>query len=73
VRNWREYASFREPRSAMRFIARFWARRDPSPGTPINEFRDEFSRRVRFARETLADSQSHGTPGFDTDRGLRLP
>ena len=66
----REYSELQRAPERDAFIARFWARRDPSPGTPINEFRDEFSRRVRFARETLADPQSHGTPGFDTDRGL---
>jgi GWxTD domain-containing protein len=44
----------------------FWRRRDPLPATPINEFREEFFQRVRFATEHLAES---GTPGWETDRG----
>ena len=45
---------------------RFWARRDPLPATPINEYREEFFQRVRFATEHFAES---GRPGWDTDRG----
>src|SRR5262249_29398609 len=33
------------------FIRTFWLRRDPSPGTPENEFRDEHERRIAFANE----------------------
>jgi GWxTD domain-containing protein len=35
--------------AARDFIALFWARRDPTPGTPENEFRDEFDHRVAVA------------------------
>lgn len=31
------------------FIAKFWNALDPTPGTDINEFRNEFERRVAFA------------------------
>ena len=65
----REYSELHTAPQRDAFIARFWARRDPSPGTAVNEFQDEFTRRVRFAREKLADPQSNGTAGFDTDRG----
>ena len=65
----REYGELRGPQERDAFIERFWARRDPSPGTPPNEFRDEFIRRVQFARERFADPKSAATPGFDTDRG----
>ena len=44
----------------------FWRRRDPLPATPINEFREEFFQRVRFATEHFAES---GRAGWDTDRG----
>jgi GWxTD domain-containing protein len=63
------YSRLRTKPERDAFIARFWERRDPTPGTPVNEFRDEFVRRVQFARERLADPQSAGTAGFDTDRG----
>ena len=65
----REYADLREAKERDAFIERFWARRDPSPGTPPNEFRDEFIRRVQFARERFADPKSAAMLGFDTDRG----
>jgi len=44
---------------------RFWKGRDPSPGTPENEFKEEFFRRVQYADETFS---SLG-PGWRTDRG----
>jgi GWxTD domain-containing protein len=65
----REYSELRAAPQRDDFIARFWTRRDPTPGTPENEFKNEFTRRVRFARERLADPDSAATPGFDTDRG----
>lgn len=45
----------------------FWRHRDPLPATPINEFRDEFFRRVRLATEQFAEPG--GLPGWKTDRG----
>ena len=44
----------------------FWARRDPVPASPINEYREEFFERVRVAAEQFAES---GRPGWRTDRG----
>lgn len=51
------------------FIALFWARRDPTPSTPRNEFREEFEARVKSADDQL----SHGrTKGSMTDPGRIL-
>ena len=50
-----------------KFIEQFWARRDPSPGTPRNEFKEEHYRRVAYANMHFG-TQS-GTPGWETDRG----
>jgi len=47
------------------FIENFWARRDPDPDTPENEYRDEYYRRVAYANEHFAS----GIPGWKTDRG----
>ncbi|MGH7466540.1 MAG: GWxTD domain-containing protein [Longimicrobiales bacterium] len=44
----------------------FWRRRDPLPATPINEFREEFFQRVRFATEHFGEA---GRAGWETDRG----
>ena len=54
---------------ANAFIALFWARRDPTPGTPRNEFREDFEARAAYA------DKNFGTPrmrGSLTDRGKAL-
>jgi GWxTD domain-containing protein len=48
------------------FVERFWARRDPTPQTMTNEYRELFWERVRYANERFLDSPR---PGWQTDRG----
>jgi GWxTD domain-containing protein len=50
-----------------RFIEQFWLRRDPTPGTAENEFRDEHYRRMAYASDHF--SSPAGVPGWKTDRG----
>ena len=47
------------------FIENFWARRDPTPDTAENEFKEEHYRRIAYANEHFAA----GMPGWKTDRG----
>ncbi len=47
------------------FIERFWQQRDPSPGTIVNEFRDQHYRRVAYVNEQYRAAE----PGWRTDRG----
>jgi GWxTD domain-containing protein len=47
------------------FIENFWLRRDPTPDTVENEFREEHYRRIAYANEHFAS----GIPGWKTDRG----
>jgi GWxTD domain-containing protein len=47
------------------FIENFWLRRNPSPDSPENEFREEHYRRIAYANEHFAA----GKPGWKTDRG----
>jgi len=47
------------------FIEAFWARRDPTPDTPENEYKEEHYRRIAYANEHFAA----GIPGWKTDRG----
>ena len=47
------------------FIEQFWLRRDPTPGTVENEFKEEHYRRIAYANEHYASS----IPGWKTDRG----
>jgi len=51
------------------FIALFWARRDPTPATPRNEFREEFESRVKSADDTFSHGRVHGSM---TDPGRML-
>jgi len=47
------------------FIENFWLRRNPSPDSPENEFREEHYARITYANEHFAA----GKPGWMTDRG----
>ncbi len=47
------------------FIENFWMRRDPTPDTEENEFKEEHYRRIAYANEHYAS----GIPGWKTDRG----
>jgi GWxTD domain-containing protein len=47
------------------FIEQFWLRRDPSPDTVENEFKEEHYRRIAYANQRYAS----GIPGWKSDRG----
>ncbi|MGD0012899.1 MAG: GWxTD domain-containing protein [Bryobacteraceae bacterium] len=47
------------------FVEQFWLRRDPTPDTAENEFREEHYRRIAYANDHFAS----GIPGWKTDRG----
>ncbi len=47
------------------FIENFWQRRNPSPDSPENEFKEEHYRRIAYANDHFAA----GKPGWKTDRG----
>src|SRR6201987_2457772 len=49
----------------QQFIEQFWLRRDPTPDTEENEFREEHYRRIAYANEHYAS----GIPGWKSDRG----
>ncbi len=48
------------------FIEQFWLRRDPSPDSQENEYKEEHYRRIAYANERFAS----GIPGWKTDRGM---
>jgi GWxTD domain-containing protein len=62
----REFRRLGTDNERVAFIERFWARRDPSPRTYENEYRQLFWARVREANEKFRDSAG---PGWRTDRG----
>jgi GWxTD domain-containing protein len=47
------------------FVEQFWLRRDPTPDTVENEFKEEHYRRIAYANEHFAS----GAPGWKLDRG----
>jgi GWxTD domain-containing protein len=48
------------------FVEQFWLRRDPTPGTPENEYKTEHYRRITFVNTRFTEA---GIPGWKTDRG----
>lgn len=71
-RGWKQIGTDEE---AEKFIELFWARRDPTPGTPLNEFKADFEARVKDADARYANRDSVGTVitrGAMSDRGRVL-
>jgi GWxTD domain-containing protein len=49
------------------FVEAFWKHRDPTAGTPRNEFREEHYSRLKYANDYYGRSSS--VPGWMSDRG----
>jgi GWxTD domain-containing protein len=49
------------------FIEQFWLRRDPTPGTLENEYREEHYRRIAYANDRFG---TDNVAGWKTDRGM---
>jgi GWxTD domain-containing protein len=62
----KEFKSLKTDADRAAFIERFWRRRDPTPATLVNEFRQLFWNRVQEANEKFLDSSKRG---WQTDRG----
>ncbi|MBZ5674171.1 MAG: GWxTD domain-containing protein [Acidobacteriia bacterium] len=61
----RAFRRLRTDEERQQFIAQFWLRRDPTPGTEENEFKEEMYRRIAFTNDRF----STAIPGWKTDRG----
>ncbi len=48
------------------FIEAFWRHRDPTPGSEVNEFKEEHYRRLAYVERRF---RGGGKPGWKTDRG----
>ncbi len=53
----------------IQFLADFWKSRDPNPATKINEFQQEFYKRLNYANRHFG---GHKLEGWQTDRGRIL-
>lgn len=54
------------PEAKKRFLFEFWKKRDPTPETPFNEYREEYKRRIAEADKQF---RSFSRAGWRTDRG----
>ena len=51
------------------FLTNFWSQRDPTPGTPRNERREQFYNLIDQANRAYAEGTRSVTPGWKSDRG----
>ena len=61
----RAFKNFQTDEERQQFVEQFWLRRDPTPDTEENEFKEEHYRRIAYANEHYAS----GIPGWKADRG----
>ncbi len=59
------FKTFTNDEERDQFIEQFWFRRDPTPDTIENEYKEEHYRRIAYTNERFAA----GIPGWKTDRG----
>ncbi|HLJ75636.1 MAG TPA: GWxTD domain-containing protein, partial [Thermoanaerobaculia bacterium] len=64
-----QWNALKSDADADQFIALFWARRDPTPNTPENEFKEAFDQRVAYADQHFGTARQKGSL---TDRGRVL-
>ncbi len=59
------FAGLQTDEEREQFIEQFWLRRDPTPDTVENEYKEEHYRRIAYSNEHFAS----GIPGWRSDRG----
>ncbi len=60
------YAGLKDVQAKRQFLYSFWLRQDRDPSTPVNEFYQEYLRRVLYCNEKFGGFKK---PGYQTDRG----
>jgi len=51
------------------FIETFWKQRDPTPGTPENEYKDEIIKRFQYVNQNFGRGRGTTREGWRTDMG----
>ena len=59
------FKRFNTDEEREQFVEQFWLRRDPTPDSMENEYKEEHYRRIAYSNERYAS----GIPGWKTDRG----
>src|SRR5688572_32806339 len=54
------YKKLKQDEQRSAFVEEFWTKRDPTPGTPENEYRAEFYRRAREAATRFTEDNGKG-------------
>jgi GWxTD domain-containing protein len=57
------------PAAKRRLLTEFWNKRDPTPGTPRNERREQFYQAIAYANATYQEPGRKAPDGWRTDRG----
>jgi GWxTD domain-containing protein len=52
-----------------KLLTEFWAKRDPTPGTPRNESRERFYQAIADANRNFTEGGRRPVPGWKSDRG----
>ena len=60
------FKRFKTDEERANFVESFWQRRDPTPDTEENEYKEEHYRRIAYANDHYAS----GIPGWKADRGM---
>lgn len=60
------FVALRNNEEREKFILQFWKRRDPTPGTEQNEFKEEHYRRIAYSNDRF---KTPSIAGWKTDRG----
>jgi GWxTD domain-containing protein len=66
VQERREFLNLISDKQRDEFVAAFWERRNPTPGSPDNSFKEEHHRRIAYANEHFGFGL---ISGWMTDRG----
>jgi len=61
-----QYKTLDSLNAKREFLYNFWLKRDPTPGTTINEFKEDYLKRVAFANKNFSLLKKDG---YLTDRG----
>ena len=57
-----------EVEEKTRAFEEFWERRDPDPETHVNEYKEEYYRRIKFANKRFGKESN--MPGWKTEMGM---
>src|SRR5580700_7280847 len=60
-----DFIQLKTDEAREQFVEEFWRRRDPTPNTEENEYKEEHYRRIAYANDRF----STGIAGWKTDRG----